>query len=415
MTSRQIYIISAALFISFFTIALLKMGVFAQDETGFHYPNLLNFYENGFDAIFNSQYSAANTPLPYIIVGFIAKIFSPTLLVARIVTAIISFFAFLITIKLLELYGSPGYLSFVILFYPYFFVNSFVFYVVNYGLFFVLLSLLLMHYAESRKSYVFDFLAGISLALAVLCQQFYLMIPAAIVITRIYIIFRQKNDSIPALLKKTVFSSLLFLVPLIVPFILFFKWGGLTHPNFRSHSLSFYPSTLVAILFVTGLYFIPYLIQSLKELTASKTLTSLFLSILMVLLFKPVFSDIPGPGIFTGITHHLIAITGHIHPFVSTLVMIALTFCGILVLFELFTQLNLQREYILFVSCVLLAVSYSTNTLIGEKHLLAFMIFLFLLLLPRIRKPMQILYLVSVSLLGIIYFIYWNFFKSPLL
>jgi hypothetical protein len=37
--------------------------------------------------MFNPQYSAANTPLPYLLVAGLAHVFGPSLLLARVVTS----------------------------------------------------------------------------------------------------------------------------------------------------------------------------------------------------------------------------------------------------------------------------------------------------------------------------------------
>src|SRR6478735_1876497 len=75
-------------------VSLVNIGRFTMDEKIFHYPNVLNVLDNGMGAIFNSRYSAANTPVPYFIVAFFAKIFSPGLGLARIVTFVISLATF---------------------------------------------------------------------------------------------------------------------------------------------------------------------------------------------------------------------------------------------------------------------------------------------------------------------------------
>ena len=169
INSRQVQWLAFVLFALFFLLSLTKVGSFTLDETLFHYPNMINFYQNGLAATFNSQYSAANTPLPYIIVASLAKLVSPSLVLARIVTGVLSFFTLLLAMRLLNRQGTNPYSIFVLLFYPYFFVNSFVFYAVNYGLFFALLGLLALDNEQTQtldnvhteKGYGRDFLAGI--------------------------------------------------------------------------------------------------------------------------------------------------------------------------------------------------------------------------------------------------------------
>ena len=71
--------------------------------------------------MFNPQYSATNTPLPYLLVAGLAHVFGPSLLPARVVTAGLSFFTLLIAMRLLKKSGADPLSAFVLLFYPYFF------------------------------------------------------------------------------------------------------------------------------------------------------------------------------------------------------------------------------------------------------------------------------------------------------
>lgn len=404
--------VSVGIFSFFLLLSLLKVGDYTLDETVFHYPNLLNFYNNGWDAMFNGQYSAANTPLPYFIVAILAKLFSPSLALARIVTALISFSTFLIFVKLLESYAVSKYFSFSILLYPYFFVNAFVFYAINYGLFFLALALWLWQKTENEKkaSLSREFLTGLSFSMAVLCQQFFIVIPFAIIFYRGLSFFTAKQINRRQSFQQLFLSNLLLAIPLLLPAVLFFYWGGLTHPNFSSHSLAFYPSTVVAILFVTGFYFSPYIFFRRKKIKTVEAIASLFLSILLVMAFKPVFSDFQGPGLFTGLVFHLITIPGKIQPLITSFLMTGLTTLGILVFVELVKSLKSRSDFTLITVVAFLLLAYSFNTQIGERHLSGLMMILFLLLLPRMKETGW-LYPVAMTIAGIGYFMYWYFFK----
>ncbi len=415
MTARQTYLIGGIIFLCFLGLSLTQLGRFAQDETASHFPLALGFYENGLATMFSEGYSAANTPLPYIIVSVAAKLTSPSLLVARVVTCGISFLMFLTTVSLLRLYGSPLSLAFVLLFYPYVFVNSFLFYAVNFGLLFLVLMLLTLRRGEEHPSSSYNILAGLLLALAVLCQQFYAVIPAGILLAWFMRFSRKQIRSGTPSFKSSAISTAFLAVPLVVPFLLFTFWGGLTHPNFRDHAIGFYPSTIVAILTVTGFYFAPFLLQSVRDHTKKRVIVGAAISIILVLLFRPAFTDRYGPGAFAGFTHHMIALTGQVHPFMPVLLTILATLSGLLVLLEVWNRLSLHYEFFLFACCLLLAAAYSCFTFIGERHLLGYMVFLFLLVLPRIRKPLNKLYPAGMAVLGVGYFVWWFFFKWTVL
>jgi hypothetical protein len=410
-TDRNVFIGALIIFVLFFCISLPKMGSFTGDEVKYHYPNMENYFFNGLGATFNSQYSAANTPLPYIITSFVAHLTALNLFVARMTTALISFGIFWVVFALLKAYSAPRYASLIFLFSPYFFLNSFIFYANNYGILFMLLAFLVMWQTKGKAAYISNFLTGIFLALAVLCQQFYLLIPAAIAAYRLGNAFQHRREDGQPQFKSVIGSLVAMNIPLLLPLYIFSRWGGLTHPNFQYHSLGFYPSTIVGILFVTGLYYFPFLLLTLRKATKAEILVGGLLSILLVVAFRPQFSSQQGAGIFVGLTNHMISLTGKMGGIFPVVVMIGLVFCGIQILVRLFRDLSMGREYMLFLAALLLAIVYVFNTLIGERHLIGYITILFLLVLPRIRGKIGLLYLAAMACLGISYYIYYIFFK----
>ncbi|HLX12437.1 MAG TPA: hypothetical protein VKS81_06450, partial [Bacteroidota bacterium] len=395
----------------FCLLSLRKLGAFTEDEVLFHYPNFLNFYYHGFQTTFSPTYSAANTPLPYIIAALVAKLFTPSLLLTRLVTAVFSLGAFVVFAYILGERGCPHYLSLVFLFFPYFFLNSFIFYVINYGLFFAVLALIpLLDNSIHRGSISFMAVGG-TLCCAILCQQFYLVIPFSILIAG----GLTKSDSpFPyafSMERYTYRSMGLMLIPVLLPFIIFIKWGGLTHPNFARHALSFHMSTVVAILFVAGFYFSPFAVQSIKSFGLKGLTAAIIASAGLVLFFKPEFSDKPGGGVFTGAVHHLIVLSGRVSAYLPTIFMIILVFSGLIVFFELLKSLKDRFEVTLFISSIALAFAYTFNELIGEHHLLGMMAFMFILVLPRIRSGWRLPYVLGMATFGISYFVYSLFFK----
>lgn len=186
--------------------------------------------------------------------------------------------------------------------------------------------------------------------------------------------------------------------------------GGLTHVNFRVHDMAFGPTTITAILFVVGLYFLPFLIQSYKSISGLSIGAAVVVALLLVIFFRPEFSDVQGEGKFTGITLHLMTMGGM--PEAMTMAgMTVLAACGILVLLTLFRTLSSAWDFALFLSCIFFAMTYVISTQIGERHLLAMMIFLFLLVLPRIRKPVVGWYASAMAAVGVGYFFYVTFVK----
>lgn len=411
MTPRQTVIGGTIVFLTFLGLSLARLGDFALDETGSHYPAMLSYFNGGIQSVFSPTYSTANTPLPYLLTGTVARIAGPSLALARTVTCIVSFLAFLVVLRLLALDDAPPYLSFVVLFYPYIFLNSFLLYAGNYGLLFTLLALVTLRSSEQRPSYPRDLLAGILMALAVLCQQFYLVIPLALLLSRFAAAYSQGRTPGAALNRKMIISASLLIGPLIVPALLFLAWGGLAHPNYQERWLGIYPSTAVAVLTVTGFYGAPILFQERRRLRRGVVALALIVSAVLTVAFKPAFTDRYEPGAFAGMTHHIIDLTARIHPFIPFLLTLGLTMSGVLVVITLWKTLSRPWHHFLYASCMLLAVAYSFVTYIGERHLLGYIVFLFLLMIPHLRRPLLWAYPMGMAALGIAYYFWWFFFK----
>ena len=402
--------VTIMIFLFFLMLSLLRINRYTLDETVFHYPNFLNFYENGWEAMFNDRYSAANTPLPYFIVATLAKLFGPSLALARITTAVFSFLTLLLVVKLLDFRKVPYSQAIGFLFLPYFFVNAFVFYAINYGLFFLVLGMNYWKESLVKPSWANELLAGLFFSMAVLCQQFYVLAPVGIVIYKVIRFLINKEYSVQSKLVGELRSAALLTAPLVLPFSLFMAWGGITHPNFDSHSLGFYPTTIVAILFVIGFYFSPYLLLSTKRISFKETIAAICLAIPLVWNFSPEFSEYQGPGKFTGLVFHLITLFGRINHFLIPTVMVVLVAAGLLVILRLIQSLQTVFDYTVALIAGLLFLSYCINTQIGERHLSGMMLLLFLLLIPGIKKA-GLFYSAFISLIGVSYFFYWYFIK----
>jgi hypothetical protein len=306
---------------------------------------------------------------------------------------------------------APSYCVWGVLYYPYFFENSFVFYTVNYGVFFFVIALLLMKKTTSSNYYRNSLFVGLSLSMATLCQQFYLVIPFAILSFRFFEMARGKKLGIASDRYKFVISSLLLLLPMAFPALLFFRWEGLTHPAFEQHELVFNIPVVVSIFFVVGFYFIFFLAQHLKRIRRVDVLLSLLISIILVLFFKPKFNDLQGEGYFTGIVVHTISLSKNLWLWLPHIIMTILSTAGVLTLIT-FLRLGVSSwDMLLFTMALALSVTYIVNSQIGERHLLGMMVLLLFLLMPRLKPTyawLQVGYMITVT---IFYFFYWNFFK----
>jgi hypothetical protein len=402
-------LLGLGVFVAFFLLSLTKIGSFTQDESEYHFPTLLNFYQNGWAAMLNDRYAAANTPLPYLLIALLAKVMGPSLLLARLVTALVSFASFLLAKALLERRRASPFAVAALLFFPYFFVNSFVFYAVNFGVLFLLAGLLVLQ--KARPGGAGFFLAGTFFSAAVMCQQFYLVVPVAVAMHRMLEQLRSPALRRAGWIADEFIASVLLLAPLLAPFALFAAWGGITHVNFRVHSVMFSPTNITGILFVVGFYFFPYVLQVRREIPWAQWLVVLAASIAMVVLFRPTYSDVQGPGLFTGLVLHLVDIVQKRQPIAAWLLLTLLVMAGMLAVWALGRSLRDSWERLLFVIAAVLTIPYWMNSQMGERHLLGLMVVLLLLVLPRFDELPARIYSGSIGLLGVSYFFYWIFIK----
>ncbi|HEV2355417.1 MAG TPA: hypothetical protein VGR89_14300, partial [Puia sp.] len=96
---------------------------------------------------------------------------------------------------------------------------------------------------------------------------------------------------------------------------------------------------------------------------------------------------------------------------ITTVSMVGLTCCGLLVFIVLGRSLPSSWDYTLFIVCIFLGAAFTVNTEIGERHLLSLIILLLLLVLPRIRTPIARWYAWAMAVLGVGYYFYWIFLK----
>jgi len=197
---------------SFVSLATLNFHI---DDKVSHLPTVQSFYDNGvLNAIESEGYKSASTPLPYIIVSTPLKILSikPSLFTVRFSNIIISIITLLIFTLLIKTESKNFiYPLLILFFYPYYLKPSFAFFMSMYGLMFFLLFI----YLAKRKSTGYILSAGLSLAAAVLCQQFYL------IVFLFYAGYLFYKEYIAETGTKSVLHIIYFLVPFVLPMIVF--------------------------------------------------------------------------------------------------------------------------------------------------------------------------------------------------
>ena len=231
-------------------IRLCHFNISIGDEKDYHLPNAINIYENGLiKGLTGKAYSAANTPLPYII-NSNYYLFPPSLVSVRIVTLIFSLAIILLIFYWFNrLNYSPSknlLISLSFLFYPYFIRQSILFHAPIYGLIFIFAFLYKFKDDRSLNKPHEMFIYGLLLSLSSLSQQFYISFYIALLAV---LVFNKYN----------IKQIIICLLPIILPLLTFVIWGGMTHPNFRAHNIIFDPTHFTATVEVIGLSLILFL------------------------------------------------------------------------------------------------------------------------------------------------------------
>lgn len=375
------------------------------DEKEFHYPTLINICKNPLNAIFSNEYLAANTPLPYYL-NWLNSTFVPISLESvRVVTYIISLFSIYLIYRYIKKYSGVKIeqatkIIIIFLFYPSFIVCLYSFYIPNYGLFFIMLFFLCFDFKYGNNK---QLLCGLALSFAVLSQQYYLAIYSSLVATLlIYYPFNLRYY-----LKLLILS-----IFLIIPFYIFYQWGGFTNEKFRFHGVSLTLENFISVFLIIGVYLFPYFIQGMKNINKYKIFFSFTIALFFVVFFFPNYSIELSKGSFNGLVFKSIVLTSKIHYLLPQIISL------FVVSFGLYTTLNFnfkkesEKNVLLYTSSVFLIVVYLFSEVLFEKHLLPLIFLLFIIYLPKVKSKILSIYSILMLLLGVVYFIYWFFLKD---
>jgi hypothetical protein len=387
--------------LGFISISTLNIH---KDEKESHLPTLETFCSSDLlTAVESNGYKSASTPLPYFIVSLPLKIFSaaPSLLYARIFNMLISLAVLFVFIMLCgENKTSPVYFALTMLFYPYYLKPSFAFFMSIYGLLFFIL--FIFYERDSRTQG--RLISGLFLALAVLCRQFYLIVFAFYIVRKLYEEYFTQTG--PRSLK----SIYLFITPFIIPLLLFFIWGGSTHPNYKTWGIGFSIENITGVLVTVGSALLPYTLLNLKKIKTSVLTVLFILSSLLVLLYYPVWNNSPNTGEISGFTFKILA---YIKNYSVILSFILKTFLCLLGLSSFYLLIKAARtgklKFLLFLF-ITLAVGFTLNRLPSERHLLPLIATAYLLIFNLVEKKSILKYFMAYSVvIGSVYFYYIMF------
>ena len=378
------------------------------DERESHLPTVKNFYENDIiTAIEGGGYKSASTPLPYLIVSVPLKLFNvkPSLFAARSFNIIVSLITLLLFTFLFRGQNKNFiYPVLILFFYPYFLKPSFAFFMSIYGLMFFLLFI----YLTEKKSNGSIFLAGLSLAAAVLSQQFYLVVFA---FHSGYLLYKEYK---PGLTSKSVLRLLYFLLPLILPFAVFLIWGGLVHHAYRAWGAAFSVYGLTGVLVTLGAVLLPYLVFNIREITLQGLMFLLFLSVLLVLFAFPLWVNQPAVGGIPGITFNFLSKINHLSIVLSFILKTFFCFLGMASFIIFYKKVNDDKTGLIFLLFIALAIGFTINKLPSERHMLPLIATAFLFIFNQVNKKVILKYWLAYQvIIGSVYF-YYIMFAYPL-
>lgn len=406
MMHRKFRIEISILFIIYALFSIISLSTLDAhiDERESHLPTVQNFFNNDLiTSISGNGYKSASTPLPYIIVLAPLKILDvkPTLLTARLFNILISLISIFIFLHLCD-EKKNGFIfpALILFFYPYFLKPSFAFFMSIYGLMFFLLFI----YLIEKKGNGRIFLAGLSLAAAILSQQFYLVVFVFYTGYLLYKKFLTDSDS------KTALNVFYFLVPLIFPLILFLIWGGLVHPAYREWGTSVGLSSFTGVLVTLGAVLLPYIAFNIKEIKGKEVSILLILSLLLVVFAFPVWVNRPTINGISGITFNFLSKINDINSVLSLILKTSFCFLGMASFIIFFNKITDNKSKLLYILYIALAIGFSLNRLPSERHMLPLIVTAYLFVFNQVNKQIVLRYWLGYQLfIGLIYFYYIMF------
>jgi len=387
-----------------FSVISLTTLNFHIDEKESHLPTVQTFYDNAvFNAIESKGYKSASTPLPYIIVSTPLKILNiaPSLFAVRFANIIISLITLLIFTQLIKTESKNFiYPLLILFFYPYYLKPSFAFFMSIYGLMFFLIFV----YLAKPQSAGYILSAGLSLAAAVLCQQFYLIV---FVFYTGYLLY-QEYITEPG--TKSVIHIFYFILPFVLPIIIFLIWGGLVHPAYSAWGTAFSFSSLTGVLVTLGAVLLPYMAFNIKEIKLRELPVLLIFSLLLAVFAFPLWVNQPTIGGISGITFNFLAKVNGYSSVFSFVLKVLFCFSGISSFIVFFRKADNQKSRFIFLLYIVLAIGFSLNRLPSERHMLPLIVTAYIFIFNRINKNYILKYWLGYQvIIGSVYFYYIMF------
>jgi len=406
--NKILLITICSIYILFGVVSLTKENPHF-DEINSHLPTLKLFVEhNPITALQSPDYKSASTPLPYIITSIPYKIINstPDIFSARLINILISLITMFVFIRLCDFKTKIIlYPALILFFYPYFIKPSFLFFMSIYGLLFFLLFIYFVK-KSNRTGY---FLGGLSLSLAILSQQFYL------IVFLFYIGFLLYDFPNYKLKKEKLLNALLFILPFILPLVVFISWGGITHPAYRYWGTEFNIQNVTSVFIILGSAMLPFLIFSIAGIRKLHLLFLLSISLLLIIFAYPEWANEPKEGVISGYTFQSLSFIGNFSSIPSFLLKVLLCLLGLLSLLILYNKTGNDKNRLLYFLFLFLVIGFCFNKLPSERHLLPLVSIAYLISFSFIKKKVIYrVWFVFQLIIGSVYFYYIMFIYSSI-
>jgi hypothetical protein len=373
------------------------------DEQLYHYP-MVQSISFGQASDPHSDYSSAYTPLPYVI-GRLAFMLGGSLTAVRMLNFLV-FLACVVCFIFLAKKISRDYWALSLLFFlnPYFLRASYMFLLTNWGLLFALLAMNIYVTKKDSRYWLGDSFLG----LAVLCQQWMLVIVLGLLLFELQAVVIRKITAatwVKSLLRKTI-----MLAP---AFLLFYSWRGLTHPNFSSHSLRPTFEHVNGVLANIGLVMLCVVLANIRDIFKKFDVVLLFP--LPLLWFAiPRHSPGFGPLEITGVVSQLATQVQTKMHFPYQWSMFFFIMAGYFFLLLITRKKESSAPGFLRYALLGFFVAFAVSTRLAASHIFISLPWILLLFHTEIEgmKKLKMVMIGQYFLLSVVYIFYITFFRS---
>jgi len=393
----MVYIGFSLPFLIMILITQLKFPLI--NDENIHFPRTKEI-SNAFpdkEILFNKkgETRSPQTPLAYWLWAVVGKSTHFRIWVLRLTVVVAGYLSIIIFYHICccEKVQHPIRLTSYLLFFPYFYRTTFVLYPDIIALLFGL-----MAYKFYTKNVTNGKITAGSIfaTLAVYTRQFYMFIPAGMILNVVSRPIKKKSRLFK---KETILKILIIFAPLICILPLFLYWGGFTPPGYHIHAARFSPSQINFLFIQIGIYFAPYLL--IKKSSRNSNLIALAVAIILIPLFfifrLPFFGgsydlqpSIWGMQIFYGLVPRIFHIIGGHNLFIGYTFLFLFWFVGVWILCRRIIDRKEQKKELLFIIPAIAILLITTK--MHDKYLLPMFPFLILLFYKKIERYKFLLY-----------------------